>query len=153
MDGEGLPAGVLRVRELRAVRGPRDFAVHDSRLVREVALMLAIAVDEPDVEALVPAAIPQEGDLLRVGRPPRPDRPLARPGQLEDALAVKGRAEDLERSRAVPRERDLGAVGRKIDPAPDVIDVGHARELLDREAAIAVSDGTRRHHRWRRLDV
>src|SRR2546428_4333274 len=97
--------------------------MHAPRLVREVAFMLAIAVDEPDVETLVPAAIPQEGDLFRVGRPPRPDRPLVRPGQLEDALALQRPAEDLERPRAVPRERDLAAVGRKIDPAPDVIDV------------------------------
>ena len=41
--------------------------MHDPRLVREIALVLAVTIDEPDVEALVAAAIPEERELLRVG--------------------------------------------------------------------------------------
>ena len=115
--------------------------------------MLSIPVDEPDIKALIPAAIAQEGELLRVRRPPGPNRPLVRGGQLEDALAGQRRAVDLERPRAVPGERNLAAVGREIDAAPDVIDVRNAGELLHRQAAIAVADRARLDDRRGRLDV
>src|SRR4029077_9944847 len=100
--------------------------MHHVRLTREVPLALAVAIDEPDIEPLVAAAVPEEGELLRVGRPARPDRTLVGPGQLEDTLSIERRAEDLERARPIPRERDLAAIGREVDAAPDVIDVRNA---------------------------
>src|SRR3984893_9892827 len=99
--------------------------MHHARLIREIALMLAVAVHEPDVKTLVAAAIPQEREMLRVGSPARPDRSLVRPGQLEDPLSIERGAEDLKCARAVPRERDLAAIGREVDAAPDVVHVGH----------------------------
>ena len=110
LDTEGLATGVRRVDELRAIRRPRDIAMHYARLVGEVALVLAVAIDQPDIELLIPTAIAQEGELPRIRRPPRPDRSLLRVRQLEDALAVERHAVDLERPRAVPRERDLASV-------------------------------------------
>ena len=57
VDREGLAVGVRDVRDARAVRRPRDVAMHDVGLVGDVALGLAVAVDEPDIEALVPARV------------------------------------------------------------------------------------------------
>src|SRR5256714_8333054 len=97
VDREALALGVRGVRELRAIGRPRDVAMRDTRLGRQIALVLAVAVDQPDVETLVPAAIAHERELLRVWRPAGPDRSLVRLGQLEDALSVNPGAEDLER--------------------------------------------------------
>src|SRR5437867_2900735 len=117
--------------------------MHDVGLVREVALGLAVAVDEPDVEPLVPTRVAKESDLLRVRRPARRHRPLLRVGELVEALALDRRAVDLERPAAVPRERDLGAVRREIDTAPEVVDVRRADEVVDRHPTEALADRTR----------
>src|SRR2546430_1697761 len=153
MDGEGLATGVRCVHDLRAVGRPRDIAVHHARLVRKVALALAVAIDEPDVESLVATAIAQERELLSIGRPPRPHRALLRVRQLIDPRAIERRAVDLERPRAVPGERGLTPIGREVHAAPDVVDIRHTRELLDRKAAIPIADRARSDDRWRRLDV
>src|SRR5438132_9706881 len=117
--------------------------MHDLGLVRDVALGLAIAVDEPDVEPLVPTRVAKECELLRVRRPARRARPFLRVGQLVEALALDRRAVDLERPAAVPRERDLGAVRREIDAAPDVVDVRRPDEVLDRHPTKALADRSR----------
>src|SRR5439155_1405026 len=124
------------VNETRVPSGDQRGSVDSPSFPPRVSRRVVSPPDDATTwrSAFVPAAIAQEGDLLRVGRPPRPDRPLVRLGQLEDALALERRAENLEGPRAVPRERDLAAVRRKVDSAPDVIDVRHTRELLDREA-------------------
>ena len=65
-DRERLARGVRRVRDLRPVRRPGDVAVHHLGLLREIALVLAVAVDDPDRELLVSAGIAHEGDPLPV---------------------------------------------------------------------------------------
>src|SRR5439155_4434971 len=119
----------------------------------EVALALAVAIDHPDVESLVATAIAQERELLCIGRPPRPPGSLLRLRRLVDPRAIERRAIDLERPRAVPGERCLASVGREVDSAPDVVDIRHTRELLDRKPAIPIADRARSDDGWRRLDV
>src|SRR6185503_5012375 len=120
---------------------------------REVALMLAIAVDEPDVPALVAAVIAEERELPRVGRPARRDTALGAGGELEELLSLDRCAVDLEVAGLVPGERDLVAARREIDRAERPVDVRRAGQVLDRDALEARADRLRRELPLRGDDV
>src|SRR5712691_10107166 len=96
-------------------------------LVREVALALAVARDEPDVPTLVAALVAQERELRGVRRPARRDAAFDRVrGELVDGRLFDWRAVDLEVAGLVPREGDLVAQWREIDRAEVPVDVRRA---------------------------
>src|SRR5690349_456714 len=117
--------------------------MRDRGLLREVALVLALAVDDPDVPALVAAAIAKERDRAAVRRPPGAHAPLGASRELEELVALDRRRVDLEVAGLVPRERDLVRLRRQVDGTEAPVDVGRAREVLDRVSLEAVADGLR----------
>ena len=108
---------------------------------RDLAQPPAIAAHDPDLEALVTAAVTKEGEPLPVRRPPRRHRSIARVGELVDPVSADRCDADLIGAAAVPRDGDLTAIGREIDPAMAKVDLRRSDEILDRDV---VEAGTER---------
>src|SRR5260221_14245558 len=71
---------------------------------RELALVLAVPIDDPDAEPLRAGPIAQERDLRPVGRPARRDAPRARFGELDDAIAGDRHGVDLGGRRIIKKK-------------------------------------------------
>ena len=122
-------------------------------LVRQIALLLARTVDQPDVPALVAAVVAEERELRSIGRPAGRHAPFGPSRELVERLLRDRRAVDLEVAGLVPAERDLVSRRREIDGAEAPVNVRRSDEVLDRQPPEAFAQWPRAVLPYHRDDV